>query len=187
LAVTAHNNVLTNTSTFDSLSVAVQLPAAPTGLSATLTNGQASLNWSPTPNAISYDVKRAAVNNGVYATIASNILTTNYTDATVIGGTTYYYVVTAVNANGGSADSNQAALMVALLSLAIKLSAGSLVFSWPASAPGFALYSATNLTPPVAWSPVTNAAQTQGTNLVVGGLMPTNGGGEFFQLQMPKP
>ena len=158
VAVTAHNNVLTNTARFDSLSVTAQLPAAPAGLSATLSNAAASLNWFATPNAISYNVKRATTNTGLYVTIASNILGTNYTDATAVSGSTNYYVVTAVNANGESPESNQAALLVTLPQLVINFSAGGLAFSWlNATAPGFTLYSATNLMPPVAWMPVTNA------------------------------
>jgi hypothetical protein len=41
--------------------------------------------------------------------------------------------------------------------LSISGNMGGLLFTWPASAVGFALYAATNLAPPVGWSSVTNS------------------------------
>ena len=66
------------------------------------------LNWSasPTPS-VTYKVYRSTT-AGVYSTpLASSISTTSYTDGTVQSGTTYYYVVTAVNSGGESARSNE--------------------------------------------------------------------------------
>ncbi len=54
----------------------------------------------------SYNVKRAAVSGGPYATVGSATATT-YVDSTVLAGTTYFYVVTAVNSGGESVPSSQ--------------------------------------------------------------------------------
>jgi hypothetical protein len=54
------------------------------------------------------------------------------------------------------------------------------MISWPASAGGYQLYSATNLVPPVTWTPVTPAAaETNGTFYLP--ILPTNAG-QFFRL-----
>ena len=81
-------------------------PAAPTGLSATAGNQQVSLSWTASSGATSYNVKRSTGNGGPYTTISSPT-TVGYNDSSVTNGTTYYYVVTAVNATGESGDSNQ--------------------------------------------------------------------------------
>ena len=44
---------------------------------------------------------------GPYATLAGNVATNSYTDKSVSNGTTYYYVVSALNAAGESANSAQ--------------------------------------------------------------------------------
>jgi hypothetical protein len=82
-------------------------PAAPLNLTATGGDQQVSLAWTASTGATSYNVKRAAVSGGPYTTVASPAGAT-YTDTAVTNGTTYYYVLTAVNANGESANSNQA-------------------------------------------------------------------------------
>jgi acid phosphatase type 7 len=82
-------------------------PPAPTGLAATPGNSQASLSWNASLGATSYNVKRATTSGGPYTTIASEVTSTSYTDSTAANGTTYYYVVSAVNANGESANSNE--------------------------------------------------------------------------------
>ena len=51
-------------------------------------------------------MKRATVSGGPYSTIASPT-TAGYTDIAVTGGTSYYYVVSAVNSFGESADSTE--------------------------------------------------------------------------------
>ena len=82
-------------------------PAPPLNLTATGGNQQVSLAWTASTGATSYNVKRAATNGGPYTTVSSPT-GTSYTDTSVTNGTTYYYVVTAVSANGESAKSNQA-------------------------------------------------------------------------------
>ncbi len=83
-------------------------PPAPTGLAATAGHGQASLSWTASAGATSYTVKRATTSGGVYTIIATGVTSTTYANAGLNNGTTYYYVVTAVNSVGESPNSNQA-------------------------------------------------------------------------------
>ncbi|MBC8160297.1 MAG: fibronectin type III domain-containing protein [Roseiflexaceae bacterium] len=85
---------------------AVSAPPAPAGLVASAGNGQIGLTWSAASGATSYNVKRTT--GGNYVTIASNLTTTSYTDSGVTNGTSYNYIVTAVNGGGESSPSNQA-------------------------------------------------------------------------------
>ena len=86
---------------------APQPPPAPTGLSATAGNAQVSLAWNASTGATSYHVKRSTTNGSGYAQIAAPTAT-NFADSGLTNGTTYYYVVTAVNTAGESGNSNQA-------------------------------------------------------------------------------
>src|ERR1039457_29313 len=81
-------------------------PAAPTNLVATAGNGQVGLSWSASSGATSYNVQRATTSGGPYTTIASPT-TASYTDTGLTNGTTYYYVASAVNTAGESANSSQ--------------------------------------------------------------------------------
>jgi fibronectin type 3 domain-containing protein len=83
-------------------------PPAPTNLSATGGNGQISLTWTASSGATSYNVKRSSTTGGPYTTVASGVTSTSYADAGLAAGTTYYYVVTAVNGAGESGKSNEA-------------------------------------------------------------------------------
>ena len=89
-------------------------PATPTGLHATGGNAQVSLSWSASTSAASYNVKRSTANGGPYNTAVASPTVTNYTDTTVSNGTTYYYVVSAVNSAGQSANSAQASATPAI-------------------------------------------------------------------------
>lgn len=88
--------------------VSTNPPAAPTGLTAAVGNGQVALSWNITAFANTYKVKRATANGGPYSVIASNLTTTSYLNTSFTPNTTYYYRVTAVNAPGESPDSNTA-------------------------------------------------------------------------------
>ena len=82
-------------------------PSAPTGLAATPGNSRVDLGWNAAASATSYNVKRATVSGGPFTTLAMGITTTTFADTTVANGTTYFYVVSAVNASGEGADSSQ--------------------------------------------------------------------------------
>jgi acid phosphatase type 7 len=83
-------------------------PPPPTGLAATAGNNQVSLAWNASAGASTYNVKRSASSGGPYSTIATDVASTSFVDMTVINGTTYYYVVSAVNAAGEGANSSEA-------------------------------------------------------------------------------
>lgn len=109
LAVTAHNNGALCSAAFDNVSVTgTATPVStPGALMAAVGNGQVNLSWNGTFDAALYHVKRATTSGGPYTTIA-NAGNANWTDTAVASGTTYYYVVSAVNSTGESANSSEA-------------------------------------------------------------------------------
>jgi fibronectin type 3 domain-containing protein len=81
-------------------------PAAPTGLQATPGNAEVSLTWTASTGATSYHVKRSTTSGGPYTQVAAPTIT-NDADTGLTNGTTYYYVVSALNVAGESANSSQ--------------------------------------------------------------------------------
>ncbi|MCX6874394.1 MAG: hypothetical protein NTW21_11405 [Verrucomicrobia bacterium] len=81
-------------------------PSVPTGLVATPAPGQVALTWAASTGAAGYNVKRSTT-SGAEVQIGTASATT-YTDTTVTNGTTYYYMVSATNSNGESANSTEA-------------------------------------------------------------------------------
>ena len=83
------------------------VPAVPTALTATAGNQQVSLTWTASSGATSYHVKRSTASGGSYAQVGAPTIG-SYTDTGLTNGTTYFYVVSALNANGESANSSLA-------------------------------------------------------------------------------
>jgi len=81
-------------------------PAAPTNLTATPGNAVVTLTWTAAAGVTGYNVKRATTSGGPYAQLAAPS-SNAYTDSSVTNGTTYYYVVSATNSTGESANSAQ--------------------------------------------------------------------------------
>ena len=109
LAVTAHNNAAVNVSAFDSISapgLSAPVPLAPSGLTATAGNANVGLSWNPLAYATSYRIKRATSSGGPYTTLAA-IGSTSYSDNSAVNGTTYYYVVSGVDAAGEGGNSDE--------------------------------------------------------------------------------
>lgn len=84
------------------------VPAAPINLTATAGDSQVTIQWGNAFTASGYNVKRAETAGGPYTSIASNITEATFTNTGLTNGTTYYYVVSAVNVAGESANSNEA-------------------------------------------------------------------------------
>ncbi|UQZ83036.1 Endo-1,4-beta-xylanase A precursor [Paenibacillus konkukensis] len=91
-----------------SAGMTMQVPDAPAGLSAAAGDAQASLTWNTVSGATYYNVKRSTTQGTGYVNIAANVTDNHYTDTGLVNGTTYYYVVTAANSAGESAESNEA-------------------------------------------------------------------------------
>jgi fibronectin type 3 domain-containing protein len=116
-------------------------PSAPTSLAATLTAGKVALTWNaPSTNGgsaiTSYNIYRGTVSGSTALLGTSTSLA--YTDSNVVVGTTYYYVVKAVNSVSTSAASNEASCRIpsvapsAPTSLAATLTAGKVALTWNA-------------------------------------------------------
>ena len=112
-------------------------PAAPTGLTATSTNGSISLAWNASAGAIGYKVSRGTASGGPYSTtVAIGLPATNYNDASVVSGTAHFYVISAMNLAGESAASAQASATTAAAAptgLTAIPGNGSVSLAWNAS------------------------------------------------------
>ena len=108
--VSASNSVGTSANSAEVNATFIVAPAAPAGLSSSLANGNVVLNWSPSTYATSYSVKRANTAGGTYAVLGTPTFTT-FTDSTAATGRTYYYVVSAINAVGQSANSTEISVL----------------------------------------------------------------------------
>ncbi|MGD0731538.1 MAG: hypothetical protein ABR956_09745, partial [Terracidiphilus sp.] len=73
--------------------------ATPQNVSAVAGNQIVTLSWPPVTGAVNYTVERGTSSGGPYTTLAT-ACSPGYTDLAVSNGTTYYYVVAAVNTSG---------------------------------------------------------------------------------------
>ena len=71
-----------------------------------------SLNWQPSPTAVSYELYRSTISGGPYELVASAILGTNFVDEAVTAGETYFYVAMAWDGTKESGFSNQVIAVV---------------------------------------------------------------------------
>ena len=108
---------------------------APTGLFNVAGDKVVHLGWSPVAVATGYNVKRSITSGGPYVTIATGVSDTNYSDKTVVNGTRYYYIVTAVDGARESANSNETnakplATPLAPTGLTAKVSHAKVTLTW---------------------------------------------------------
>jgi hypothetical protein len=90
---------------FDVEFVSGVAPSAPANVRTTVDNGRVTLTWNASDGATSYNVKRATSSSGPYVT--NNVTGVSYADSGLVNGTTYYYLVSAKNPAGESANSSQ--------------------------------------------------------------------------------
>jgi subtilisin family serine protease len=86
-------------------------PEIPAGLTARGADTKVTLSWRVALGAMRYNVRRSLTPGGPYALLAADVKGTGYSDKAVVNGTAYYYVVSAENTLGESADSNEASAM----------------------------------------------------------------------------
>lgn len=83
-------------------------PPAPSNVVAVVGNALVTVSWTNSPvSPMTWNLKRSTVNNGPYSTIASNLAQAFWRDPSFVPNVTYYYVVSAANAFGESANSTQ--------------------------------------------------------------------------------
>ena|GEM_PF-709915 len=168
--------------TFQIANVDLSPPTAPVSLSASAGVGIVNLNWTSSVGATGYTLNRATNFAGPYS-LQSTVAGTNYADAQVIGGTTYYYTVTPVNGAGsGTASTPANATPYSPPFVTATFSGGQLALSWPSWASNYSVYYATNLNPPVTWYLLTNQLQSINGNPGVI-FPPTNGTAFFYRLK----
>lgn len=158
-------------------------PASPSGLALSAGNRKISLNWTMLTGASTYDVLRSTNNGASYQTIATGETGSSFVDTNAANGQLNYYQISAVDACGAGAVSAAASVLLPLPTVAMSAGAGTLALSWPGWASDWQLYSATNLTPPVNWTLVTNATAT--SNGVFHLNLPENSPACFYQLVAP--
>jgi fibronectin type 3 domain-containing protein len=95
-------------------------PAAPAVVNPFEVGLRVKLTWSSALAATSYRVKRSTTSGGPYTTL-NTVASTLFTDTTVIPGTIYYYVVSALNANGEGANSTQVSIQPSPAPAAVSL------------------------------------------------------------------
>jgi beta-glucanase (GH16 family) len=137
----ASNYVVADAVRFVQVGGSVSPPASPAGVSAIAGDTRIILNWNASSGATGYRVKRATVSGGPYSLVASPA-TPGYTDTGLTDGTSYYYVITAINSAGESGNSAQATAIPQAITI-IKDNADSsgitLTGTWSASTttPGY--------------------------------------------------
>ena len=136
------------------------IPGIPPRLSASANSGVITLNWNTTASAVFYNLKRSTAPAGPFSTISSQSGLA-FVDSNAVWGVNYYYVVSAMNAAGESANSAPVSAILntpPILTLGVSPARDQLWFSWPGWASTFSLYFSTNLSVPVTWQLVTNPA-----------------------------
>jgi alpha-L-fucosidase 2 len=119
----------------------------PGGLAAVAGDGRVVLTWDSSANAASYNVKSSSSSNGAYTVLATNLTLLSFTDTGLSNGTTYYFVVSAVNSGGESSNSvpvsaQPVSLAPPLFNFAVNGSQIQLI--WPQDHTGWSLQAQTN-------------------------------------------
>jgi beta-glucanase (GH16 family) len=89
------------------IEIILPAPTAPTALLATPGDGQATVSWDAVAGASGYNLKRATVSSGPYATVTNGLTSAAFNNTGLVNGTTYYYVVSTINSGCESTNSTQ--------------------------------------------------------------------------------
>jgi hypothetical protein len=166
------------------------LPAAPAGLTATAGAASVSLSWNGVSGVAGYNLKSSTANGGPYTVIASNLNATTFMHNGLLSGTTYYYVVAAINANGESKSSPQASATTSIGPLAfdnVFTSGANLVLGGKGGTPGknYLVLTTTNLALPlINWEVLATNAFDSGGAFNFTNLLPSSSLSQFYILQL---
>jgi polygalacturonase len=177
-----------DTSVAGKVNLDVTLPVPPpANLTAQGTNLLIELQWLASAGASGYDLMRSTNDGGPYSTITTTAAT-NYSDNAVGPGVIYYYVVSATNSFGSSANSTQAdaAALPSLnaTNLNFQVSGNQLLLSWPPDHLGWQLQIQTNT---LADGLGTNWTTVPDSTSVIATNMPISIGNDcvFYRLAYP--
>jgi hypothetical protein len=138
---------LSSTELYNYVSTSTAATVTPCGLTATAGDGKVMLTWNAPGNATGYNVASSTAISGPYAIIATNLNTLFFTNTGLSNGTTYYFVVSAVNAAGVSSNSVPVSALpfsMAAPFFNIALSGGQTQLIWPSANTGWSLQVQTN-------------------------------------------
>jgi fibronectin type 3 domain-containing protein len=82
-------------------------PSAPATIAAIPGNTQVTVNWSASVGATGYNLMRGTSSGNETTTVVSGITSTTYTDAGLVNGTRYYYVVASIGTGATSGNSGE--------------------------------------------------------------------------------
>lgn len=165
--------------------------AAIPALSATGGVAQVVLNWSASPGATGYVLKISSDNGANFSMLASNVVTTSFTQTNLLPGTNYLFTVAALNTNGVSEDSVPAAatpLAAAPGITGVQIINGSVVVTGTNGAPGglYVVLSSTNLTLPLnVWLPVSSNSFGPGGQFAFTNAVDFGEPGRFYRVKVP--
>ena len=115
--VVASFTVNANTGSYQLTVSGVPLQTAPHLINVTVSDPRSTLvTWAAVPGATSYNLKRGGTPGGEVL-VRSGITGTSTLDSGLVPGSTYYYVVSAVNGAGESASSNEVSIAMPLFTL----------------------------------------------------------------------
>jgi hypothetical protein len=157
---------------------------APTGLTASAGNRQITLSWAADLGASSYNLWRSTDEGATFQMIATNLANPGYVDANAVNGQTNSYFVAGNDDCGSGVESTAVNVFLPLPALSMSVIAGTaLSLSWPGWAADWGLLYATNLTPPVAWFPVTSVITSNAGQFNIS--VPLTNNACFFRLSAP--
>jgi predicted alpha-1,6-mannanase (GH76 family) len=154
--------------------------SAPTSLAATANNLRVYLTWALNPAASGCTLYRSTDLGSTYQVLAGSLTNSSYLDTTAPAGQLNYYKLASTDTCGTGAYSAAVAVLLPLPSLTMNVGSGSLSLSWPAWATNWSLLTATNLTPPVNWTVVTNTATSN--NSLYSVALPIGADSRFYRL-----
>jgi predicted alpha-1,6-mannanase (GH76 family) len=157
-------------------------PNPPAGLAGVAGNRRVSLNWTLSPGATSYSVLRST-DGGAYTPIAMGLVSSSYVDTNAINGVTNHYQVAATSGCGTGPGSTAIAIDLPLPEMGVVIGGDVVTVSWPEWASDWVLLATTNLSPPVAWTPVTNTPIQAGNIYTLS--LPMDSQNRFYRLAAP--
>lgn len=159
------------------------LPAPPAGFAGIAGNRQVTLDWSPSIAATGYKLRWSANAGGPFTQLNGNLTTNSFVHTNAVNGQTNYYQVAAVTECGTGNYTSTLGIFLPLPTLSVSANSNSITVAWPDWASDWLLRSATNLTPPITWWPVTNTPVSSNGQFIAN--LPFRFPTEFFRLTSP--